>query len=289
MSLTLSSSLTPAIISAVALGVACAVLSVFVFLRRWAFIGEGISHSGFGGAGVAWILALISPSIFGAENAPWVVTGCVVLFCLLTAGLIGYFSQRGGINFDAVVGIFLVASLAFGFTAQHLYVHLDPAHRHPWGFDSVFLGNLLGVSIPYAIAAAVACIAVVATVALLWKEIISYCFDPDGAHVGGVRAGFIHYLLLLLVAMTIIIGMQVAGALLVTALIVLPGVVAMLLAKRMRAVMTIAILAGLIGTVGGTLIHEWLRYIPAGPAITLVLFVEFVAAYTVSRLALRNG
>src|SRR5690554_3308002 len=106
MLLAFSTSLTPALVSAIALGVACAVLSVFVFLRRWAFIGEGISHSGFGGAGVAWILALLAPGVFGAEQAPWVVTGCVILFCLLTAGLIGYFSQRGGINFDAVVGIF---------------------------------------------------------------------------------------------------------------------------------------------------------------------------------------
>ena len=63
----------------------------------------------------------------------------------------------------------------------------------------------------------------------------------------------------------------------------------MLMAQRMRAVMTISIAAGLVGTVGGTLIHEWLRFIPAGPAITLVLFVEFVAAYTISRLLLRTA
>ena len=60
-----------------------------------------------------WMLAVLAPGVFGAEQTPWLVTGCVVLFCLLTALLIGYFSQRGGINFDAVVGIFLVASLAF--------------------------------------------------------------------------------------------------------------------------------------------------------------------------------
>ncbi len=275
--------------TAITLGITCAVLSVFVVLRRWAFIGEGISHSGFGGAGVAWMLALIAPGVFGAEHTPWIVTLCVVAFCLMTALLIGYFSQRGGINFDAVVGIFLVASLAFGFTAQYVYVHFDPDHRQPWGFDSIFLGNLLGVTPPYAIAAAVTCIAIVVMVWLLWKEIVCYCFDPEGAHVGGVRAGFVHYLMLLLVALTIIIGMQVAGALLVTALIVLPGVVATLLSRRMKAVLGIAIAAGLIGTVGGTLVHQWLRYIPPGPAITLVLFLEFVAAYIVSRLVLRNN
>ena len=60
---------------------ACAVLSVLVVSRRWAFIGEGISHSGFGGAGTAWLLALVVPSL----NQPWLPYVCVIVFCLLTA------------------------------------------------------------------------------------------------------------------------------------------------------------------------------------------------------------
>src|SRR5690606_37426086 len=119
-------------------------------------------------------------------------------------------------NFDAVVGIFLVASLAFGFSAQHLYVHLDPTHRQPWGFDRVFLGNISDVSTTYTLAAVGICFAVVAVVSVLWKEIVSYCFDPHGAHVGGVRTGWMHYLLILLVTVTIIVGMHIAGALLIT-------------------------------------------------------------------------
>jgi len=277
-----TSSMGAAMLTAVALGVTCAILSVFVVLRRWAFIGEGISHSGFGGAGVAWMLAVLAPGIFGAEQTPWMVSTCVVLFCLGTAALIGYFSLHGEMNFDAVVGIFLVASLAFGFTAQHVYMHMEG--RQPWGFDSVFLGDLLRITPAYSLAALGICAAVVLTVVALWKEIVSYCFDPLGAHVGGMRAGVVHFVLMLLVAVTIIIGMYVAGALLVTALIVLPGATALLLGRQMRGVMTLAIITGLIGTVGGTLIHEWLRFIPAGPAIALVLFVEFVVAYVAARV-----
>src|SRR5690606_30131685 len=138
----------------------------------------------------------------------------------------------------------------------------------PWGFDSVFLGNLLSITPAYSLAAFGTCAAVVTTVAVLWKEIVSYCFDPHGAHVGGVRAGMVHFVLMLLVAVTIIIGMYVAGALLITALIVLPGAIALLLGRQMKIVMTVAVITGLIGTLGGTLIHGWLRFIPAGPAIT---------------------
>src|SRR5215212_3792360 len=75
-----------------AVAVACAVLSVFVVSRRWAFIGEGISHSGFGGAGTVWLLALAFP----AMKPLWVVYTGVVVFCLATGMGIAYFSRTRG-------------------------------------------------------------------------------------------------------------------------------------------------------------------------------------------------
>src|SRR5690349_25027577 len=94
--------------TAVALAIACAVLSVFVVARRWAFIGEGISHSGFGGAGAAWLLMLAAPALV---DRPWVVNLAVVVFCLATAVAIGYLSRGDRVTGDAAIGIFLVASL----------------------------------------------------------------------------------------------------------------------------------------------------------------------------------
>src|SRR5208282_5400144 len=101
------------LITAVALSLACATLSVFVVSRRWAFIGEGIAHSGFGGAGTVWLLVLIFPGLDG-EGREWIPYLGVVLFCIATALGIGYFTRSGKINSDAAIGIFLVASLAWG-------------------------------------------------------------------------------------------------------------------------------------------------------------------------------
>lgn len=271
-----------AALTAGALGVACAVLSVFVVLRRWAFLGEGIAHSGFGGAGIAWAMVLLLPSVFSPVHTPWLVSVMIAVSSILTAMLVGYFSNRQRMNFDAVVGVFVVASVAFGFVVQHIYVYKYGVD--PWGFDGVFLGNVLDVSPEYAIAAALVCLGVVGVVGLLWKEMLSCCFDPTGAHVAGVRAGLIHYLLLGLIAVTLIVGIRLSGALLVTALIVLPGVIALLLSKRINTVVAISITAGLIGTLGGLMIHQSARYIPVGPAMALVLFGEFLIAYAASRL-----
>src|SRR5688572_33265588 len=88
------SSHIPAIVVAGSLAVACAVLSVFVVARRWAFIGEGISHSGFGGAGTVWLLALAFPGL----DARWPVYAGVVVFCLGAAWGIAYFSRARGVD-----------------------------------------------------------------------------------------------------------------------------------------------------------------------------------------------
>src|SRR5687767_4833646 len=112
------SAFAPALLVAVALAVACAVLSVFVVSRRWAFIGVGISHSGFGGAGTAWLLALAFPAAF---DRPWVPYAGVVVFSLGTALAIAWLTRRRRVDTDTAIGIFLVASLAWGLLAQRIY------------------------------------------------------------------------------------------------------------------------------------------------------------------------
>ena len=268
--------------SAVALSIACAVLSVMVVSRRWAFIGEGISHSGFGGAGTAWVLALLFPAVF---DQPWMPYLCVVCFSLLTAIAIGYLSYRQRVNSDAAIGIFMVASLAWGFLGRQIYF----AHRHaePVGFDQFLFGEMGALSAQYAIATVMLSAAIVLIVAVLAKEILYYCFDPVMAEASGVPAGFVHYLLMLLVALAIVLGVRVAGSVLVTALLVLPGATALLISERLRTVIAAAVTIAVIGAAGGVGLNLHWRFIPAGPAIVLVLFVEFVLSYVASVVARR--
>ena len=261
-----------------AMAIACAALSVFVVARRWAFIGEGISHSGFGGAGLAWLLILVIP---GLGKVEWVSYVAVVIFCLATALAIGYINRGSRVAGDAAIGIFLVASLGFGFLAQHIYRHfrgVDPAD-----FSALLTGDLGVVQPVTAVMAVVISAAVLVTLFALGKEILSYCFDPLMAEASGVRAGFIHYLLMILLAVTIIIGIPVIGAPLVTALLVLPGVTATLLSQRLKTVIQLAIAAALISAIVGVAIHSMWRFIPIGPAVVLILFLEFLAAYIDTR------
>jgi ABC-type Mn2+/Zn2+ transport system permease subunit len=270
-------SILPTLLTAASVAIACAVLSVFVVSRRWAFIGEGISHSGLGGAGTAWMLALAWPAL----DRPWLPYAGVIGFCLATAVAIGYFTRRGRANADAVIGIFMVASVAWGALAQSIY----HARRHasPPDWTTFFQGDMTAPTLRFGIAAALACAAVVVTVALLRKEILYYCFDPAMAEASGVRAGFVHYLLLLLVTVTIVIGTRVAGSLLVTALLILPGSTALVLSERLRASLVVAVGAGLFGAAAGLALHAKWVFLPMGPSIVLSMFALFVATYAFAR------
>ena len=264
----------PEILTTTSVAAACALLSVFVVSRRWAFIGEGIGHSGFGGAGTVWMLALAWPAL----GARWFVYAGVVVFCLATALGIAYLGRpRGGTNIDAVIGIFLVASVAWGFLARELYQ--ISRGGTPAEFDTLLFGQMPDLSSRFAAAAALVCAAVVATVVLLGKEIVYYCFDPAMAEASGVRSSFVHYLLVLLVALTIIVGAPVAGSVLVTALLVLPGATALLLSDRLRTTVAASVVVGVTGAVAALLVRWRYPFFPMGPAIVLAMFVLFLLAY----------
>ena len=266
------------VLTAFSLAVACAVLSVLVVSRRWAFIGEGISHSGFGGAGTVWLLAILFPAV---DHLPWAPYVGVALFCIATAFAIAYFTRTGKINSDAVIGIFLAASLAWGIVAQEAYVR--QLHHTPAGWDVFLFGHMASVSPAFAAASAVLCAAVVVMVWLLSKEILAYCFDPTAAEASGVPVGFIHYLLLVMIALTIVIGVQVAGSVLVPAMLVLPGATALLVGRRLPSVLTIAIVGALVAAWAGIAAGRW-SFLPTGPVIVLTLFVQFLGGYAWNKL-----
>ncbi len=266
------------LLSFCAVAVACGLLSIVVVTRRWAFIGEGIGHSGFGGAGTAWMLMALVP----AMDVPWLPYVFVVVFSLAAALGMGLLSRRGQVSGDVAVGIFLVATVAWGFVGQQVYVSIRKAE--PAGFLTLFFGKPSAISSEYATASICIVLAVIAAIAMLRREIIAYCIDPILAETSGVRVGFIHYLLITLTAITTIVGLHIVGTLLITALLVLPGATGMLVSKRLNSVTLIACGTGICGALGGYLANAWQPIIPVGPAFVLTMFAAFAIAFGVSRL-----
>lgn len=261
-----------ALVVALAMAIACGVLSAFVVTRHWAFVGEGISHSGFGGAGTAWLLAVLFPAL----DQPWVPYLAVVLSCVATALGIGLLTSRDRVATDTAVGIFLVATLAWGFVGQQFY--FIRTSRMPVGFENILFGRQLLVPDAYAWVAVMLGVAVVLVVAALGKEIVAYCVDPLLARTSGVKTGLIHYLLIAMIAVTVALSIPMVGSVLVTALLVLPGATALLLFSRLPAVIAGSLTVAAVGAVGGIVVHQWWRFLPTGPAIVLVLVSQLLLA-----------
>lgn len=270
------SEMSNSLILALSLATACSLLSVIVVARRWAFIGEAISHSGFGGAGTAWLLMLIFPSLRPLQTsvAPYVF---VSLFCIVTALVIGAIARSGRLQIDAAIGVFLTASLAWGLMAQQIFFHRRGTL--PPMFDTFLYGQLADVSRGFVGVAVVCCLGVMACVAAFWKEIAAYSFDPLLAQTSGVPVRMMHYLLMLLLAMVVIVGSRVAGSVLVTALLVLPAATATQLSRQLGTVIIASIGFSVVAAIAGVWISTQLQYLPAGPLIVLALFGEFLIVY----------
>lgn len=262
-----------------AMAVSCAILSVFVVARRWAFMGEGISHSGFGGAGTAWMLAVLFPSLVHQDGLPYLF---MTIFCFGTALAIGWLASGRRVTGDTAIGIFLVASLAWGFIGQHLYTAKYGVT--PAGFDNLLFGQMRAVTSAFVVSSVLIALTVITAVLLLGKEIIAYCVDPLLARTSGVRTNFIHYTLMLLLALVIVTGIRVVGSVLVTALLVLPAASANLISRRLGGVVILSIIVALAGAWGGLFFSSVYHAIPAGSAIVLVMFVLFLIALSTAKL-----
>lgn len=267
---------------AVSVGLACAVLSVLVVAKRWAFIGEGIAHAGFGGAGTAWLLAMLFPGVtwFSDDGAVYAIS---IAFCFAVALGIAAFTRRRRTAVDTVIGVFLVTSLAWGFLAYGLYAR-QTGHMPPQFADYLGFTPLRGLSERFVVLSVVICGAVLGAVWAMWKELLFYGTDERQAELSGVRVGLVHYGLILMLAATIMVGMRLMGTVLVVALLVLPGATGLLLGRTTRGVWAVSIATGVLGATAGPLINWRLPFVPEGPAIVLVLFGVFCLALGANRL-----
>jgi ABC-type Mn2+/Zn2+ transport system permease subunit len=277
-----SPALLQMILAAGVLGAAAGVLSVFVVLRRWAYLGEGISHAGFGGVGTALLLSLAVPAL-ASQGAVFFIASA---FTLATAAAVAWTSRRSAVSGDAAIGIFVSVTLAWGIIASS--IHQQHGHGATSGWAIYLFGDLQQLSGPTVLLEIGVSVAVLMVVIALWRQIVLYCFDPMLAEVSGVPVGFVHYLLVLLVALVIMAGWPLEGYLLVPALLVLPGATGLALSRNLKIVFLASVVASLIASVVGPVVsHEW-DFIPPGPAIVMVLFVEFLAAHISGRFRFKS-
>lgn len=184
----------------------------------------------------------------------------------------------GGGGYDTAIGIVLVGSMALGAVLIQQAVHLHKPMSGGW--ESILFGSLVAVG--WADAAVTWLVALVVLGALWWyrRPMLFWAFDEQVARASGVRTGAMRTLLLLVLALAVVVTMKLVGVVLATAMLVLPGAIALRLSARLLTVVVLSIAAGLAGVILGLAASFELDW-QAGASIVLVL----CALYAATRLA----
>lgn len=252
-----------ALVAAVAIGLVCGLLGFFVILRRLSFIGVGISHSALGGVAVGLLLG-IHPLIAGAA------------FALAVALGIAWLGPRTRLSEDAIIGVFFSASMALGvvlFSMQRGY------QQDLFGY---LFGNVLAISDTELALLLGVGISVVIAVAALFRSLLFIAFDDEIARAYGQRVDLANTLLLVLVALTVVIGVRLVGVLLIQALLVIPAAAAALWTAHYRSQIAVGMGLGAgCGAAGLALAYQ--LDLAAGGTIVLVATAAFAVSALIGR------
>lgn len=255
-----------AMVAGLSVVVMCGILSPLVVIKRLGFVGQGVSHSAFGGIGIAAVL--------GA--AGWIVPGggaefaVIVAFCIAAALGMASVSDRRTTPVDTAIGMFLVGSMALGAV-------LVQASGTQASWESILFGSILVAGEREAIAGWVLACAI--SLAAWWwrRPMLFWTFDEESASAFGVPAKRMKLTLMILLTLAVVTAMKLAGVILATALLVLPGAIALRLSDRLWSVMALSVGAGVVGLLGGFVASIEFNW-QAGPSMVLVLTLLFAAA-----------
>lgn len=261
------------VIRAVAAGAAvslcAALLGVTLVLKRFSMIGDGLSHVGFGAVALSALLGIGGQ--FQMEFALPLVTAASFLLLHLTV--------KGWLKGDAAIGVISSSAMAVGVIVYHLNGGMTAdACNSLFGSASVITltAKDLAVSV---------CLSVVVTVLflLMYHRIFSATFDGNFAAASHVAGTGYQALLALLTSVTVVVGMKMMGAVMISALIIFPALSAMRLCKSFKGVVLTAASVSLVCFLIGFLLACALG-VPTGPCVVVVNLAALLGAITWRRL-----
>jgi ABC-type Mn2+/Zn2+ transport system permease subunit len=246
------------LLAAAMVGGLCSVIGVFVVLRGLAFMGAGTAHAAFAGVALGYLMG-------------WPPLLMAILFGLATVWITGWVEEKGRMKLDVSIGILYTATMALAI----LFIGLMKTYNAEiYGY---LFGNVLAVTSEELGIIAGLSIVVIGAIVLFSKELYFIAFDQEMAEASGVPARRIFFLLLTLLALTVVISLKTVGAILVFAMILIPASTAYQLTHSLSTLTWYSVLIGITCSVGGVLISSYWD-IPSGPAIVLLATVLFFVA-----------
>jgi zinc transport system permease protein len=239
----------------------CSALGLFLVLRRFSLIGDGLAHVTFGSVAVVMLIG-VSPAYITLAALPLVMLSSLAIFKLTR-------SKR--IQGDAAIGIVSSIGIATGIILVSL------SNGYNVDLFSYLFGNILTVTQTELLLALIVFIIVAAMVIIFYDDLLAVTFDEELARTMGVRTNRINLLLFILTAVAAVLAMKVAGIMLVSAMLILPPLIALQLSLNFKTTLIVSVLFSILSVICG-IITAFLLNLPAGGTIVLfnIAFLLFV-------------
>lgn len=254
--------LLPALLIGLLLAAVAGPLGCFVVWGRMAYFGDTLAHSALLGIALG-LLFQLNPTV-----------GVILVAASLALALTVLQGQRFIAN-DTLLGIMAHGTLALGLVLVSLMEHVRV------DLLGLLFGDLLATSFEDVLWVAGLAILIGTLLRLIWLPMLSIAVNQELAQAEGIRVGRIRLLFMLLLACIVAIGMKVVGALLITAMLIIPAAAARKLAKTPEQMALLASLIGCASVLCG-LALSWLADTPAGPSIVLCCSLAFLLTFSLA-------
>lgn len=219
----------------VLISLCCALLGVSLVLKRFSMIGDGLSHVGFGAIAIA-CAANVAPLYFSLP------------IVLVAAFLLLRMNEKGKIKGDAAIALISTGALAVGVMVTSMTTGMNV------DIYNYMFGSILTMSSDDVVITAIISAVIIALFVLFYDEIFAITFDESFAQATGTKTSFYNMLIAGLTAVTIVIGMRMMGALLISSLIIFPTVTSMRLCKSFRSVVVTSAVVSILCFISGLIL-----------------------------------
>ena len=257
-----------ALVAALLVGLLSGIVGVIIVEKRLVMMSGGVAHTAYGGVGLGYLLGF-SP-LLGAVG-----------FSLLAAFGIGALRRRGGARTDVLISLFWSLGMAAGI----IFVAMAPGY--PPDLNTYLFGSILTITTSDILLMAGLALLVVLLFLAFFLDLRAYLFDETFAAVSGLRVRVLEYLLLGLIALTVVVLLRVTGIMLAIALLTAPAATAAMLTRRLLPrILTAAGLSAAFSVVG--LVVSFYLDVPTGATVVAVAVVTYLTVLGIRALRLRR-
>ena len=242
----------------------CSALGLFLVLRKMSLIGDGLSHVSFGAIALGLFFGIYPYYI----AIPLVMIASIVILKI---------SEKAKIYGDAAIGIVSAIGIAGG------VILVSVSKGFNVDLFSYLFGNILAISSGELILLVLLSLIVLATIYFFYWDLFSATFDEEYAKTTGIKINFINILLTILTSLCVVLSIKIVGIMLVSALLILPSVTALQIAKGFKSVMFIGAIISVISVISGITFSFFLD-IPTGATIVMINAIFFGLALLIKKL-----